>query len=30
VLSRHKVPAAIHFVDNLPVASTGKLLRNYA
>jgi acyl-coenzyme A synthetase/AMP-(fatty) acid ligase len=30
VLSRHKVPAAINFVDNLPVASTGKLLRNYA
>lgn len=30
MLPRHKVPAAIHFVDNLPVAATGKVLRDYA
>jgi len=27
-LPRHKVPAAIHFVRNLPVAATGKILRH--
>jgi acyl-coenzyme A synthetase/AMP-(fatty) acid ligase len=26
-LPRHKVPAAIHFVSNLPVANTGKMVR---
>ena len=26
-LPRHKVPAAIHFVGNLPVAATGKMVR---
>ncbi len=26
-LPRHKVPAAIHFVRNLPVAATGKMVR---
>jgi acyl-coenzyme A synthetase/AMP-(fatty) acid ligase len=30
VLPRHKVPAAIRFVDNLPVAATGKVVRDYA
>jgi acyl-coenzyme A synthetase/AMP-(fatty) acid ligase len=29
-LPRHKVPAAIHFVRNLPVAATGKLRRQHA
>jgi acyl-coenzyme A synthetase/AMP-(fatty) acid ligase len=28
VLPRHKVPAAIHFVSNLQVAATGKLVRS--
>jgi acyl-coenzyme A synthetase/AMP-(fatty) acid ligase len=26
-LPRHKVPAAIHIVSNLPVANTGKMVR---
>jgi acyl-coenzyme A synthetase/AMP-(fatty) acid ligase len=30
VLARHKVPAAIRFVDDLPVAATGKIVRDYA
>jgi acyl-CoA synthetase (AMP-forming)/AMP-acid ligase II len=30
VLPRHKVPAAIRFVDNLPVAATGKMVRDRA
>jgi acyl-coenzyme A synthetase/AMP-(fatty) acid ligase len=29
-LVRHKVPALIHFVESLPVAATGKMIRNYA
>ena len=29
-LPRHKVPTAIYFVDNLPVATTGKIVRDYA
>jgi acyl-CoA synthetase (AMP-forming)/AMP-acid ligase II len=30
VLPLHKVPAAIRFVDNLPVAATGKMVRDRA